>query len=191
MIEILVYIGAIGLPLATAFVAKRRLLAVVWPAWVGATAVLSAVIGPTAVFVPLAVTGALAAALLLLRRTPATPAQLARPQVLRVVGGVFLIAMAQGLLPPAFAIPAGLGDIAVGVAAPFVSGRTGLLWFHALGILDLVVALALGALLQPSTLAATDAPLVLIPATAVPLAIALHVIALRGLLGKRALLFVE
>jgi hypothetical protein len=31
--------------------------------------------------------------------------------------------MAHGRLPAAFAIPAGIGDIAVGVAAPFVARR--------------------------------------------------------------------
>jgi hypothetical protein len=38
---------------------------------------------------------------------------------LRIVGVLFLIVMAQGYLSAAFALPAGLGDIAIGVAAPF------------------------------------------------------------------------
>src|ERR687898_2615628 len=54
---------------------------------------------------------------------PGTSARLALPHTLRVVGGLFLIVMAQGHLPAAFALPAGLGDIAIGVAAPFVARR--------------------------------------------------------------------
>jgi hypothetical protein len=54
---------------------------------------------------------------------PGTPARLALPHTLRVVGVVFLIVMAMGHLPAAFALPAGLGDIAIGVAAPFVARR--------------------------------------------------------------------
>ena len=48
---------------------------------------------------------------------PGTPARLALPHTLRVVGVLFLIVMAQGHLPAAFALPAGLGDITVGLAA--------------------------------------------------------------------------
>src|SRR5215217_3098900 len=52
---------------------------------------------------------------------PGTPMRLALPHTLRVVGVLFLIVMAQGHLPAVFALPAGLGDIAIGVAAPFVA----------------------------------------------------------------------
>jgi hypothetical protein len=52
-----------------------------------------------------------------------------------------------------FALPAGLGDIAAGIAAPLVArrlaqgtGRRAALWFNAFGMTDLVVALTLGAL---------------------------------------------
>jgi hypothetical protein len=54
---------------------------------------------------------------------PGTPARLALPQTLRVVGVAFLVVLALGKLPAGFAIPAGLGDIAVGVAAPLVARR--------------------------------------------------------------------
>src|SRR2546427_175331 len=83
--------------------------------------------------------------------------------------------------------PAGLGDIAVGVAAPWVARavsragraarRTAVLW-NLLGILDLVVAVSLGVLTTPGpqqvfahaqpNLAITAFPLVLVPAFAVP-----------------------
>jgi hypothetical protein len=84
------------------------------------------------------------------------------------------------------------------VAAPFVAwrlargaGRRSAVWFNVLGILDLVVALSIGVLTglgpnqliaaSPSTAAVTVLPLVLIPTTVVPLAIALHVVSLRRL----------
>ncbi len=125
---------------------------------------------------------------------PATPARLAVPHSLRIVGVLFLIAMVQGHLPAAFALPAGIGDIAIGVAAPFVArrlargtGRAGAVRFNVLGILDLVVAGIIGFLLfglvdmTPSTAPLQLLPLVLIPTVAVPLAIALHIESLRRL----------
>jgi hypothetical protein len=131
---------------------------------------------------------------------PGTAARLTVPHALRVVGVVFLLVMARGALPAAFALPAGLGDVAVGVAAPFVAWRlarspgragaaAGAVRFHALGLLDLAVALSLGFLLgtplllggTPSTDALRLLPLALVPTGAVPLAIALHLVALRRL----------
>jgi len=125
---------------------------------------------------------------------PGTPARLALPHTLRVTGLAFLIAMIQGHLPAAFALPAGLGDIAIGVAAPFVArrlargtGRAGAVRFNVFGILDLVVAGILGFLLlgfievTASTEALTLLPLALIPTSAVPLTIVLHIVSLRRL----------
>ncbi len=125
---------------------------------------------------------------------PGTPPRLALPHTLRVVGVLFLILMAQGHLPAAFALPAGLGDIVIGVAAPFVArrlasdrGRAGAVRFNVLGILDLIVAGVIGFLLlgpievTPSTEPLTLLPLALIPTAAVPLAVALHVVSLRRL----------
>jgi hypothetical protein len=127
---------------------------------------------------------------------PGTPVRLALPHTLRVVGVLFLIAMAQGHLPAAFALPAGLGDIAIGVAAPFVArqlardtGHTGAVRFNVLGILDLIVAGIIGFLLlelvevTPSTAPLFLLPLALIPTAAVPLAIALHIVSLRQVRG--------
>jgi hypothetical protein len=151
--------------------------------------------------VPAAVFGG-AALLVLLSRIPAVAAQLAEPaakfvvpHAYRLAGVVFLIALAVGLLPPVFALPAGLGDMAVGAAALVLSrrrpGRKALVWFNILGLLDLVVAVGIGALAglgpgqlihtSPSTEAVTLAPLVLIPAVAVPLLAALHVVSLTRL----------
>ena len=125
---------------------------------------------------------------------PGTPARLALPHTLRVVGVLFLIVMAQGHLPAAFALPAGLGDIAIGLSAPFVArrlargtGRAGAVRFNVLGILDLVVAVSIAFLLfefvevTPSTAPLRLLPLALIPTVAVPLAVALHIVSLRQL----------
>jgi hypothetical protein len=129
---------------------------------------------------------------------PGTPARLTLPHTLRVVGVTFLLVMAQGHLPAVFALPAGLGDIAAGLAAPFVAwrlahggGRMRAVWFNLFGILDLVVALGIGFLagLGPwrplevtlSTEPLSLLPLALVPTVAVPLALALHLVSLRRL----------
>ena len=88
-----------------------------------------------------------------------------------------------------FARPAGLGDIASGIAALLVArrlaqgtGRRAALWFNAFGMTDLVVALTLGALtgfqllnVSPSGAPISQLPLALIPTAAVPLLFALHI----------------
>jgi hypothetical protein len=124
--------------------------------------------------------------------------RLTMPQFFRPVGVTFLVAMALGYLPAVFAIPAGLGDITIGVEAVFIARdlRRGVanrraVWFNVLGLVDLVVALAIGAtaapglarllVVSPSTEAISLLPLVLIPTTIVPLAVALHVLSLRKL----------
>jgi hypothetical protein len=128
---------------------------------------------------------------------PRAMGRLVVPQTFRVVGAVFLIVMLLGELPAVFAVPAGLGDIAVGLAAPAVAARLrqgrrdGAVWFHVVGLLDFVVAFALAILAglgpsnvlgaSPSTGAMSQLPLVLVPTTVVPLAVALHIIGLRQL----------
>jgi hypothetical protein len=121
--------------------------------------------------------------------TVGTPSRMLLPHTLRVAGLAFVIAMALGQLPALFALPAGLGDIAVGISAPFVArklargdGRRRAVWFNALGIVDLVVALSLGGLtgyqiihVTPAADAISELPLVLIPTTTVPLLLALHI----------------
>jgi hypothetical protein len=106
-----------------------------------------------------------------------------------------LLTMALGHLPALFALPAGLGDIATGIAAPLVAyrlaqgaGRRRALWFNGLGTLDLIVAVTLGALtafqlvnVTPVNTAITALPLALIPTTAVPLLLVLHITALSAL----------
>jgi hypothetical protein len=126
---------------------------------------------------------------------PGTAARLAVPHMLRVVGVVFLLVMALGKLPAVFALPAGLGDIAVGLTAPLVAwrlaqgrGHTKAVRFNLLGILDLAVAVTIAFLanldslaVTPSTEPLTLLPLALVATVAVPLAIALHLVSLRRL----------
>lgn len=118
-------------------------------------------------------------------------------QAWRAGGLGFLALHAHGILPGLFAWPAGLGDIAIGVTAPwvalalirrptFVASRQFVIW-NLLGILDLVVAVSAGALSsgfvaglvgKVTTAPMAQLPLALIPAYFVPLFIMLHLIAL-------------
>jgi hypothetical protein len=122
------------------------------------------------------------------------PVVLTAVQTWRVGGVVFLILMAKGILPAFFALPAGLGDMAIGSTAPFVAlalarnrlsaGR--LILSQALGIADLVVAVTMGVLCSPSpigilahgitTRAMGQLPMSLIPTFAVPLLVILEII---------------
>lgn len=134
---------------------------------------------------------------------PGTLARLTLPHTLRVVGVLFLVVMALGQLPAVFALPAGLGDIAIGVSAPFVAlrlargtGHRRAVWFNVLGIVDLVVAVGIGFLsglgpyrlidVTPSAEPLALLPLALVATVAVPLAIALHIVSLRRLAAERA-----
>ena len=220
----LVLAGAIGIPAATSAVLYRGAIAAglgrraattvtaTTAAVMGAWLMLSGFLARAGVYrqdpgegMPwflVAVAGTLIALLLATRiplifrilADPGTPVRLALPHSLRVVGVSFLIVMALGHLPAAFAMSAGLGDIAIGMAAPFVAlqlargtGRAGAVLFNVLGILDLVVAGTLGFLLfrlvevTPSTALLFLLPLALIPTVAVPLAITLHIVSLRRL----------
>jgi hypothetical protein len=120
---------------------------------------------------------------------------LAGVQLYRVGGVLFLIAYAQGDMPAEFALPAGIGDILVGLGAVIVAvvllkrgeqrARPLVLAWCALGIVDLVVAVATGFLSAPSPIqqlalddpnaAIVSYPFVLIPTFAVPVSIVLHV----------------
>jgi hypothetical protein len=137
--------------------------------------------------------------LLALRRIPVVARALAAPGMASRLelphsfraaeGTAFLILMGLGHLPALFALPAGLGDIAAGIAAPLVAsrlarggGRRAALWHNAFGMTDLVVALTLGTLtgfqlvnVTPSGSLISELPLALIPTAAVPLLFALHV----------------
>jgi hypothetical protein len=106
------------------------------------------------------------------------------------IGGIFFIwGMTQGLLDPAFAIPAGVGDILIGVTAiPFAIflwkgyswSKYSIVVWSVLGIADLVNAVTLGVITNPDFRTSTMAtlPWILVPTVAVPTALALHGIVL-------------
>jgi hypothetical protein len=107
----------------------------------------------------------------------------------RLVGFTFLVLYTYGILPGMFALPAGWGDIAIGATAPFAAmalakpgHRRGFIVWQALGMLDLLLAVALGSsagLIQPQgipTAAMSVLPMSLIPTFAVPLLLILHII---------------
>jgi hypothetical protein len=122
---------------------------------------------------------------------------IAAMQAWRWAGLGLLALYAHHVLPAIFALPAGLGDMAVGVTAPwmllgllrkpgFATSASFIRW-NLFGILDLVVALSLGTL---SALLATAGPgeasagsmaalpLLLIPVFLVPIFLMLHTSAL-------------
>lgn len=118
-------------------------------------------------------------------------------QAWRWAGFGFLTLYTYRVLPGIFAWPAGLGDMAIGVTAPlvlaallrrpgFVADKRFVAW-NLSGILDLTVAVSIGALvplLAPnlygtvSTAPMTQLPLVLIPTYLVPTFLMLHLTAL-------------
>ena len=117
------------------------------------------------------------------------PRTLTFVQSWRIAGFTFLVLYAAGLLPGVFALPAGWGDIAIGVTAPLAalklanfSRRRSFIFWQILGIFDLVTAVATGTTarwIHPNEVATapmTVLPLSLIPTFAVPLFMMLHVI---------------
>jgi hypothetical protein len=120
----------------------------------------------------------------------------------RLVGIVFLLLMANGQMPALWALPAGIGDVIVGGAAPWIArnletptGKRRAIIFNLFGMADLVVAVGLGIMTSPGPAQvfhtiptaelATRFPLVLVPTFLVPLAFVLHVISLSQLLRGR------
>ena len=107
-------------------------------------------------------------------------------QTYRIGGLFFLWGMTQGLLDPAFAIPAGVGDILIGVTAiPFAIflwkgyswSKYAVVVWSVLGIADLVNAVTLGRITSPDFGTSTMAtfPWILVPTVGVPLGLALHI----------------
>ena len=125
-------------------------------------------------------------------------------QFYRALGLIFLLLLGEGRLPPQFALPAGYGDVAVGLTAPVVAwayargvyGRETIVraW-NLFGLLDLLVAVGTGFMTSPSPFQSlsVDAPnelisafpLVMVPVFAVPLSVLLHVASLMKL-GRSA-----
>ena len=111
-------------------------------------------------------------------------------QTFRILGGLFLVRYFAGELPGLFALPAGIGDVATGLLAPFVAyawysgkpyARSAAIAWNLFGMADLVNAVALGALTGGGGIVF---PIVLVPVYGVPRAFLIHSYSLIGLLGK-------
>ena len=129
-------------------------------------------------------------------------------QAWRWAGLGFLSLYAHNVLPAVFALPAGLGDMAIGVTAPWIilkllrqprfAASGAFIRWNILGMLDLIVAVSIGAVSaflttgapgEISTAPMATLPLLLIPAFLVPLFLMLHTAALmqsRQLVRSRA-----
>jgi hypothetical protein len=118
-----------------------------------------------------------------------SPRNLTLAHTWRMGGFVFLALASYGILPWLFAIPAGFGDMAVGITAAGVALNrsnpahlTSFIAWQLFGMADLVIAVSLGTLagvIQPHgvpTAAMTVLPMSLIPTFAVPLYFILHII---------------
>jgi hypothetical protein len=134
------------------------------------------------------------------------PVALTAAHTCRIGGFVFLILYVQGVLPRSFAFPAGFGDMAIGITAPFIAwalakkkiSSSGFILWHMAGVADLVIAVVAGVLSSPSrigilahgttTRAMGLLPMSLIPTFAVPLLLILHLICIaqarQGRLGR-------
>lgn len=187
--------------------------AVAVSAWYGVVLILalaglfSSVRFPRSPLVPLSVVLPVVGGWLLMTRTEggrrlsaALPLHwLVGVQFYRVIGIVFLGLYWTGRLPGEFALPAGFGDVFVGLAAPFVARfarlrrpgweRLVIAW-NVVGLLDLTVAVGTGVMTSPGqahvlalghpNMLASAFPLVMIPAFGVPLAVLLHVLSIRA-----------
>lgn len=131
----------------------------------------------------------------------ATPASwLIGLQVYRVFGGIFLVAWSRGSISGTFALPAGVGDVVVGLLALPVAyllhagapgARSTAIAWNILGLVDFAIAIGIGILSAPGPLQVIipdrpnaqlgTFPTVMISAFAVPSSILLHALSLRQL----------
>jgi hypothetical protein len=113
-------------------------------------------------------------------------------QTFRILGSVWLVRYFAGQMPGLFALPAGIGDVATGLLAPFVayawySGKpyargVAIAW-TLFGMADLVNAVVLGGLTNGGA-GGIVFPVVLIPVYGVPRSFLIHTYSLVGLLRK-------
>jgi hypothetical protein len=108
-------------------------------------------------------------------------------QTWRILGFIFLWGISMGIINPTFGIPAGIGDILVGVTAIPVAyffrkryrqSKYALVIWNILGIADLVIAVSIGTIYASELPFRTISPWILVPTLAVPLALILHGITL-------------
>ena len=113
-------------------------------------------------------------------------------QTFRILGGVWLARYFAGQLPGLFALPAGIGDVATGLLAPFVAyawysgkpyARGAVIAWNLFGMADLLDAVVLGAVTGGGA-GGIVFPTVLIPVYGVPRAFLIHSYSLIGLLRK-------
>jgi hypothetical protein len=132
------------------------------------------------------------------------PQNLTIVQTWRIVGMTFVVLYVYGILPGVFALPAGWGDVAIGITAPFVAiylagnaqRKASYVVWQLLGMLDLVTAVTLGVLASPAPVGVlghgvttepmTLMPLSVIPTFAVPLLLILHIISIAQAIRGRA-----
>lgn len=130
------------------------------------------------------------------------PMALTIAETWRIGGITFVTLQAFHILPGVFAQPAGWGDFAIGLTAPFVAlylarpgHKNAFIAWNIAGMVDLVSAITLGVLsstavgvLRPSvsTDAMTLLPLSLIPTFAVPLLFIVHIILIAQAVGWQA-----
>ena len=118
-----------------------------------------------------------------------------------IQGSVFVVMVPLGMLPAIFALPAGLGDVLVGLGALAAirwvsSGRLDrVVWWNLFGLFDLATATVLGLLtvpglhlLQttPTSALLVASPLTIIPTFCVPIYVLLHLVSLRFLVASRS-----
>ena len=128
-----------------------------------------------------------------------SPRGLTLVQSWRVAGFAFVALAAYRILPNTFALPAGYGDMAIGLTAPLVAltlaspgHRGSFLWWQALGMIDLVTAVSLGTLsgvIDPHGILMSPImvlPLSMVPCFAVPLLLILHIVCVAQALRWRA-----
>lgn len=125
-------------------------------------------------------------------------------QAWRAGGLAFLALAAVGAVPAGFAVPAGVGDILVGISAPLVAtllargtlGSAGYAAWTVFGVLDLIVAVSLGVLYSDSAVGVLRdgvdtalmnwLPMSLVPTFFVPFLLVAHVLALAVLRARRS-----
>lgn len=217
-------LGVIALPIMLSWASKRAAIPVNFAtsvglalaAWFVLTTVLAMadtfrlVIGEVVPVLGLGLLGTLVGGGLALAFSPGLRKLLSHPaaqsgvialQAWRIEGAAFLMLMLLGQLPPLFALPAGLGDLFVGLTAPLVArnihrpgARRWAIAWNLFGLTDLAVAIGLGAatspgpvqlfITTPTSEAITAFPLAIIPTFFVPVSILLHLVSLRYLFSN-------
>jgi len=121
---------------------------------------------------------------------------------LRIIqGSVFVVMVPLGVLPAIFALPAGLGDLLVGLGALAAVRWVGsgqwarVVWWNLFGLFDLATAMVLGLLTvpglhlwqtTPTSALLLASPLAIIPTFCVPIYVLLHLVSLRFLIASRS-----